>query len=216
MINLEYVANYFKCLTENIQLIILGEEHGDPIEHECQEELIKKITLDYGLIEHPILKEGLEDKFKSIRFELCDFSDEEKKIVQKDILKCYLPQKFDEIICYPYDSIDSFFYGCAIEHKCIDQIFRAKREKKMGEIIIENLGNSSKTIIAIVGHSHAMESSNIHKVLKKEKISYITIWKDGNYCKKCNFQIEENYKKCPICETNKDPYTHMKIYDQSV
>ena len=88
MINLEYIANYFQCLTGNIQLIILGENHGDKIEWNCQDKLIDNIKPDCCLIEDQFRKENLEGKYKSIIFELCDISEEEKKIVQTDSCLC--------------------------------------------------------------------------------------------------------------------------------
>jgi hypothetical protein len=206
------VINYLKCLTGDIRLIIIGEKHSDS--KICQFELIKNVNPEYVLSENI---GALKDACKNINIEPCDLSEEEKKDIQKELLKLYLPHKYNELItCHlrvcPYSEsscVDRFFDSCSKEHKCLNQKFRGKREKKMGEITINRLRESSKPIIVIIGHDHAMESSMIHYVLKE--ISYITIWKDGAYCKKCNFRIGES-DMCPICETKKDKYLHMKIY----
>ncbi len=49
------------------------------------------------------------------------------------------------------------------------------REKRMGEIILEDLEKSSEPLIAITGNWHARPESEIHEILKRH-IDYICIW----------------------------------------
>lgn len=75
---------------------------------------------------------------------------------------------------YKYQ-FDEQMKGLKIEGVCFcDGI--GDNEEIQGKKIKECLGISERPIIALIGHTHAREKSEIHKYCKNNNINYICIW----------------------------------------
>jgi hypothetical protein len=180
MIKLKVIEEYLQCIKnlvnnenkkayqskpygEEHTVVILGEKHGDSIEECCQEKLIKDLVPKYLLVENIT-----NDVFRiwgekyGCKVVLCDLESHEKENKRRKL--GFKNFGFNESVSAEYESLKP-------------QLNDA-REIKMGEIIMDNYSReSSKPLLAIIGHKHAMEKSKIHSTLK-EKVGYITIWQD--------------------------------------
>ncbi len=185
----DIIDKYFKCLGENYSTHVTIEDMRLII-----------IGDPHGSVIFECVKEFVEN------------IEPEHMLIEHPVLLESLEDIFKYIT---FDMCDMDTKEKILYQEFDDQFFRTEREKKMGEKIINSFKKNYKLIIAIVGHSHAMENSHIHNMLKKEKIEYITIWKDGNYCKRCNFKIEEK-DSCPECGTKKDKYLKMREYKRDI
>lgn len=73
------------------------------------------------------------------------------------------------------DQIELQMKGLKIEGVCFcDNI--GDDEEIQGKLIKECLGISEGPVIALIGHAHAREKSEIHKYCKNNNINYICIW----------------------------------------
>jgi hypothetical protein len=148
---------------DNPMVVIVGEKHSEVIERRFQEKLIEKLGPKYVLIE--AFKEGDEKNewFKRWKEKYgcelitCDLSEREKRDLRRKLIG-YEDQFSFEVLAGP-------------ESK---QRYDDAKEMRIGEIILDYSGRSSKPLIAIIGHWHTRNDSKIHDKLK-EHIDYICI-----------------------------------------
>lgn len=161
-------------------VIIFGEEHTDIIERKDQADLIKEL----GIPKFVLLAEA-KDYFTSMKGKygceeviLCDLENGDKDKKQRELLRSYFTPQELERCDYDFET-DSHFETLARNYPDLKlkQQFYDAREKEMGEIIRSNQSReSSKPIVVIIGHLHAREDSEVHKILEKYKIDHICIW----------------------------------------
>ncbi len=190
--------------------------------------MTEKISLDPSKLETTILKYKMEKSV--IILGVMHHNKREcrcyENLIEKINPSCILYEAYDEInneILDCYNSEFQFqswannhkyrFIRCDLIH--IDGVPNDERERRMREIIIEHLND--KPIIVIIGHTHAAECSNIHRLLQ-EKTDYIVIWKTINACNKfCNncgteVNINSEEESCPVC----DSYLYnIKVYSKT-
>jgi hypothetical protein len=173
-------------------VIIFGEKHTDSTERIDQEDLLKKLRLP-----NFVLCAEAKDYFKSMKRKygceeviLCDLEEGDKDKKQRELLMRYLPAQELEKHDFGFET-DHLFGICAENYPDFKskQQFNDDREKEMGEIIRSYRSiESSKPIVVIIGHYHAREDSEVHKILEKEKIDHICIWN-----KKAVKAVEDSY-----------------------
>ncbi len=185
----------------DLQIIVLGVMHSNEKEYNCYENIIKSIRPKFVLVEDLDFN-NLQSLANECHFELvlCDLSDQEKEIMQEEILiNNNLKDEYEK--SNYFSDIDTVFQNCDVTHPELNlkRLFYDKREKRMGEEALKYMG-SDKPIIVIIGHEHAGECSNIHNLLKG-KTNYISIWKSKKYCRNCGQKIDKESKKekCSNC-----------------
>ncbi|MBU4010143.1 MAG: hypothetical protein KJ882_05200 [Proteobacteria bacterium] len=161
-------------------VIIFGEKHTDNTERKDQKDLIKNL----GLANFVLLAEdegyftSWKGKYGCEEVTLCDLEKGDKDKKQRELLRRYLTAQDLEKYDFAFET-DHLFGICAENYPDLKlkQQFNDAREKEMGEIIRSNHSReSSKPIVVIIGHYHAREDSEVHKILEKEKIDHICIW----------------------------------------
>lgn len=187
---IEYLKKFADCVGyefiqkgEKPSVVIVGESHGyerpEKIELSQLEKLIVMLKPEFVLIEQLValafepesnnvgFRNGLvcindEDRENLKGFKNGDY-EKLKKISVKNNIKIIGCDLSEGELC-GYDRLDPLIYD--------------KREKKMGEVIINHSKISSEPLIAFIGHWHARSDSKIHEKLNGN-IDYICIWDEG-------------------------------------
>ena len=173
-----------------VDLIIYGERHGFPKCYLEEAKIIKQYNPEYVLIEGLENEEAKEPKptpdilcvgcgisnesalrYKAIvetgaKVARCDISTLDKpelSTLTEDMTLGELKQYIKKLNSY-------------IESEDAD----SKREKRMGEIMVEFVKKRRTTnpVIAIIGEFHVRKDSNIYPILKTNEIDYKTIFTD--------------------------------------
>jgi len=182
----------FKFNQEGSQpsMVIVGERH-ETIERCCQELLIKKLRPEYVLIEtlHALSSDPESDCIKFREGAITDENDlEELRYFEKNADNYYrqMSKKYNIKLIGCDLSLgernrfieDLGINTWGMNPLTIDDLrIDDARENKMGNIVFNYSGSSSKPVIAIIGNWHARKDSKIHEKLK-ENIEYICIWSE--------------------------------------
>ncbi|VVB88827.1 Uncharacterised protein [uncultured archaeon] len=177
MIDAAVIEEYLRCVRitgEDYQcrhdgvgcsVVILGEKHGDCIERSCQKKLIERLKPEYVLIEVLVaLSYNTASEQTGFRKGFVCIDDEDQCQVE---LNGLLNMSLKNVTLVGCDLSSAELYKEFGHNNRGDRKTYPKRETKMGEVITNylNLNNSSKPLVAIIGHDHAQRQSKIHKLL---------------------------------------------------
>lgn len=182
----------------NPSVIIFGEKHSDFIEINDIVDLITKLGfVKFVLLaEHKLYFENnWKEKYGCSEVILCDLEAEDQDKKQKELLRSNLStEELKEFEDFGFGT-DSYFEGYVQKFPYLMKLFYCDKEKAMGEIICRcKSRETSKPIIVIIGHYHAREDSEVHRILEKEKIVHICIWNEKI--------VEEKKKKYQYFQRN--------------
>lgn len=206
MIDTKWIKKFATCFGYEFRqevskpsVVIIGECH-EPLERCCQEGFIKEFRPKYVLIEK-LRALSYDPETDCIKFR------DDATIVEDDLLQL---KDFEDDYDY-YKKMSKKYniqlIGCDFSHGELNKLsedlgipsfgrgdfddirFDDAREKKMGEIVLNYSGSSSKLIMVIIGHWHARCDSKIHEKLKGY-IDYICIWS-----KKAVNEVQERKKR---------------------
>lgn len=195
----------------NPSVIIFGENHGDAPEIKELKDLIKELGLaNYVLLaEHKLYFENnWKGKYGCSEVVCCDLKKEDKDKKQRELLRKHIPtQELEKLrrICAGLSDEEHHIFDCCIEeYPYIMKLFYDAREKEMGEIIRSNHPREpSESIVVIIGHYHAREDSEVHKILEKEEIDHTCIWNEK--------AVEEVKKKYQYFRRNSAQDSDMRL-----
>lgn len=172
----ECVGYEFNQVGRKPSVVIVGESHGCQIELCRLEKLIGMLKPEFALIEQLVaLAFEPESNHFGFRNGMVCIDDEDRENLKGFITGYY--EEFKNIsVKYNIKII-----GCDLSegelcgYERFNPLIYDKRERKMGEVIINYSKISSEPLIAFIGHWHARSDSKIHEKLNGN-IDYICIW----------------------------------------
>jgi len=200
----------FERQKEGVDLIIYGERHGFPKCYLEEAKIIKQYNPEYVLIEGLENEEAKEpEPTPDIIYGGCGISNEGvlrykaivetgAKVARCDIStldKPELPTLTEDMTLGELKQ-----YIKKLKSYIDSEAANSKREKRMGEIMVEFVKKRRTTnpVIAIIGKFHVRKDSNIYPILKTNEIDYKTIFtdiSDEEYMREVSGETIKNLKK---------------------